>query len=499
MKFMITDPDIILAPHQLKAVEFILSRKTCCINYEQQTGSGKTFISLQACFELFEKGEIEKALVVCTKSSIQSFEDDITHTNYDPKNLTIIRKEEQLEALEKPQKQIFIIQYEILQNISINSLIRAFKPFKSILIIDEVHRVKTAGKIRNQESITAACLVALKKYFKKLVGLTATTITADLEDLYRILNYIKPGCLGGYKWFAKMFFVTEEGERYIPKYRKSIKYTKVVRYKNLEKLDQYLKPVVIKYFPKLDYRFHLLTKSLVEGSQRAEKYDEIAKSAGCTEEEVAQSSAMPRLQRLIDKSPAKKFLLQTVAKRCWDEGLIVYSRTRKGQMLEHIRAILEDIGYTVKEIKGKTKRERRKAIQRWCFAGSPVGKALVINDAAGQSMNLHWTRHLVFFEIPMGIGRFLQIKGRIGRMFSKWENFHFYFLLIKNTIDEYWYLKFVSNKELMKMTGSDIAIPKSKMNKFDEHKLKKERDRKIWRKNLRDNPYKTYAKATKRI
>ena len=49
------------------------------------------------------------------------------------------------------------------------------------------------------------------------------------------------------------------------------------------------------------------------------------------------------------------------------------------------------------------------------------------------------------------------------------------------------------------MTGSDIAIPKSKMNKFDEHKLKKERDRKIWRKNLRDNPYKTYAKATKRI
>lgn len=84
-------------------------------------------------------------------------------------------------------------------------------------------------------------------------------------------------------------------------------------------------------------------------------------------------------------------------------------------------------------------------------------------------------------------------------MFSKWENFHFYFLLIKNTIDEYWYLKFVSNKELMKMTGSDIAIPKSKMNKFDEHKLKKERDRKIWRKNLRDNPYKTYAKATKRI
>ena len=133
MKYQITDSDIILAPHQLKAVEFIRHKKACCINYE--TGSGKTFISLQACFELFEKGEIEKALVVCTKSSIQSFEDDITHTNYDPKNLTIIRKEEQLEALEKPQKQIFIIQYEILQNISINSLIRAFKPFKSILII----------------------------------------------------------------------------------------------------------------------------------------------------------------------------------------------------------------------------------------------------------------------------------------------------------------------------------------------------------------------------
>jgi len=34
MKFIITDPEIILAEHQIKAVDFIISRNASLINYE---------------------------------------------------------------------------------------------------------------------------------------------------------------------------------------------------------------------------------------------------------------------------------------------------------------------------------------------------------------------------------------------------------------------------------------------------------------------------------
>ena len=80
MLFKITDPTIILAEHQIKAVDFIISRNASLINYE--TGSGKTLICLESIFRLLEKNELEKALIVCTKSSVLSFESDIRKTNY---------------------------------------------------------------------------------------------------------------------------------------------------------------------------------------------------------------------------------------------------------------------------------------------------------------------------------------------------------------------------------------------------------------------------------
>ena len=480
-KFEIIDENIELQPHQIKAIEFITSRKNSCINYE--TGQGKTLISLESMFRLFANDEIEKALVVCTKSSILSFEEDILKTDYNPKNLVIIKSVKDLEELNKLDKQIFIIQYETLLSISLIDLMRAFKAFKSGLFIDEVHRVKTAGSFtkggKSKQSLTAISLNKLKTSFIYLVGLTATTITSELIDGYRVLNFISPGTLGGLKWFQKNFCVYEEASRYVPKLRKYLTYHKLLRYKNLDGFLKYTKNIMIQYFPKLNYKFHVLSKSLEPGSKRALKYEELAALTHGRNNNM-HSSIMPRLHRLVDKSPAKRFLLNKLIDRHRNDGLIVYTRTRKGDMIEYIQQILEAKDLEVKVISGSTKKDKRKEIKNWAFEGSPSNKALIITDAAGQSMNLEFTHNLIFWEIPMGIGKFLQLKGRIGRMSSKWPQFDFYFLLIKNTIDEYFYLKFTSNKEMMKFTGSDIAIPQSKMNMFDERKLKRERDSKMW-------------------
>ena len=109
-KYEIIDPEIILADHQIKAINFITSRKASLINYE--TGTGKTLICLESIFRLLENKEIEKALIVCTKSSVLSFESDIKKTNYPFKNLVIVKSIKDLEDVSIKNNSIFIIQYE---------------------------------------------------------------------------------------------------------------------------------------------------------------------------------------------------------------------------------------------------------------------------------------------------------------------------------------------------------------------------------------------------
>ena len=479
MKYIITDPEIRLAEHQTKAIDFIISRKESLINYE--TGTGKTFICIESIFRLIEAGKLEKALIVCTKSSVLSFESDIKKTNYPIKNLVIIRSNKDLESISNKNKAIFIIQYETLINTKLINLTRAFKDFKSGLFIDEVHKVKTIGK--KKESQTAKCLNYLKSAFVYLVGLTATTVTSELEDGYRVISFIKPGVLGGIKWFHENFCIYKEGTRYLKKYRKYVTYPKLVGYKNLDRFLKYTKDVMIQYFPKLDYRFHVLAKSMKEGSKRALKYDELAMQTHGRNNNK-HSSIMPKLQRLIDKSNTKKFLLQQLIEKCREDGLIIYSRTRKADMLEYIKNIVEEAGMEARVISGSTSKEERQEIIDWGFEGSPKNKCVIGTQAMGQSLNLHWTHNLCYFEIPMGPGQFSQVKGRIGRMFSKWKHYDFWFLLVKNTIDEYWYLKMTANKEMLGATADNQFVPNSKLNEYNERKLKKERDLKVWRKNL---------------
>ena len=479
MEFTITDPKIKLAEHQIKAIDFIISRKESLINYE--TGSGKTLICLESIFRLIKLKQLEKALIVCTKSSVLSFESDIKKTNYPIKNLIIIKSINDIESISNKNNNIFIIQYETLINIKLINLTRAFKDFKSGLFIDEVHKVKTIGS--KKESQTAKCLNYLKSSFIYLIGLTATTVTSELEDGYRVISFIKPGVLGGIKWFHENFCIYKEGTRYLKKYRKYVTYPKLVGYKNLDKFLKYTKDVMIQFFPKLDYRFHVLAKSMKEGSKRALKYDELAMQTHGKNNDK-HSSIMPKLQRLIDKSSTKKFLLEKLIDRCREDGLIIYSRTRKADMLEYIKSIVEEAGMEAKIISGSTSKEERQEIIDWGFEGSPKNKCVIGTQAMGQSLNLHWTHNLCYFEIPMGPGQFSQVKGRIGRMFSKWDHYDFWFLLVKNTIDEYWYLKMTANKEMLGATADNQFVPSSKLNEFNARKLKKERDQKVWRKNL---------------
>lgn len=498
MRYKITDPEIVLAKHQIDAVNFILTRNSCLINYE--TGSGKTLICLESIFRLIEKEQLEKALIVCTKSSVLSFESDIKKTSYPVKNLVVIKSSKDLEKVAKNDKALFIIQYETLINLKLTSITRAFKAFKSGLFIDEVHKVKTIGK--KKESQTAKCLNYLKSGFIYLVGLTATTVTSELEDGYRVISFIKPGVLGGINWFHQNFCIYKEGQRYLKKKRKYVTYPKLVGYKNLDKFLDYTKEVMIQYFPKLDYRFHVLSKSMNPNSKRAIKYDQLAiQTHGKNNNK--HSSIMPKLQRLIDKSPTKKFLLQQLIEKCRNDGLIIYSRTRKADMLEYIRGVVEDAGMEARIISGSTSKEERQEIIEWGFKGSPKNKCIIGTQAMGQSLNLHWTHNLCYFEIPMGPGQFSQVKGRIGRMFSKWDHYDFWFLLVKNTIDEYWYLKMTSNKEMLGATADNQFVPDSKLNEYNERKLKRERDAKVWRKHLSESGEETSAtmkiKRSKRI
>ena len=470
--FKIVDSEIELAQHQIDAIEFIKSHKNSLVNYD--TGTGKTYIAIQSAFDLFNNYEYNKAIIVCTKSSILSFYSDLEGTNYKSKDILEIKSNNDIKGIYKDNKRIILIQFETLLSLRLSDLNKAFKDFKSVLIIDEVHRVKTVGKKKAAQ--TANCLKIIKTVHNKLVGLTATTITSKPEDFYRICDYIQPRILGGYKWFKKNFCICQKGSRYNRKYHKYVEFEKIVQYKDLNKLLEFTKSIMIQFFPEMDYRFHLLTKSINPDSETWDRYCELAES---THGNDNHSSIGPKLRRLVNKSKTKRFLLRKCIEQCIDRGMIIFCQFRKADMFDYIQDILTKEGVESKVINGSTK--DRKSIMEW-MRKDPKNKALVISLAGGQSLNLHFTNNLIFFTIPQGIGQFAQTKGRIGRMFSKFKHYNFYFPVVKNTVDDYDYQRFLSQKEIIKYTANDNYIPDSKFVKFDERKLKRLRDKHLWMK-----------------
>lgn len=220
--------------------------------------------------------------------------------------------------------------------------------------------------------------------------------------------------------------------------------------------------------------------------------DENKKSYAEKAQETKQHSArLAEMQKYVDLSEEKRALLLDLIlhgrssdsdESLLEKGVIVYI-----ELLDVIAQIAEDLetrGIDVSVIQGSTKEADRGKLAKE-FKNNPNSKVILISNAAGESLNLNGTNELVFYDVPKGFGKFLQVAGRTARSFSRFEAegraYYLHYIIVEETLDVYKPILLSSKKELEENILHADTISLKETGSFDAMLLKEIRKELLWK------------------
>lgn len=465
---------ITLSDAQEQGVSFLLDRQAGALFYA--TGSGKSVIQIKTAFESLSRGIVDKFIIVATVSSALEIKNDFKkHTDVTPFVIDNITQLQQF--TEDSSLKIAIVRYnKLMRMVSLagkllaglsdtgNDLLqRLFTGYKIGCTFDEVQVLK------NPKSNVTVFYRMLRRYMTVCYGLTATAIMSNIYDLYHILNFIKPGCLGTISKFNELY--VDRNLRTLPNGRRV---WEIQNLKNLELLEIETNKIALKYYPERDVEFIKIETSL-------DNRDEYLKAAKGILEEInlekqaarkaymqggdskfvvkAHSARLVDLQYVVNRGQGKKQAFINYLKDHVSEGLLVFCAFH--DTVDIVSGILDTCkGVEYLKITGAEDTNKRKTAKDW-FCKSPENKVLIISKAGGQSLNLQATSNILFFDIPFGAGSATQVFGRVVREYSEFKSFKIAFLVVKGTVDEYKYDLLSSNKEMFMKVFRNEVIPKS--------------------------------------
>lgn len=173
-------------------------------------GLGKTIQTMGAAHMLWKEGKAKKILVICPSSLKYQWAGEIEkflgHSNIviDGKN-----------AKEKRRAFSKFIKEDYLFGIANYELVRTMADdFKEhhydVIIADEAHRLK------NKESQTYKAVKALSSDYR--FASTGTPLQNNVEELYALMDWVRPGLLGKITEFRKKYIVyaSKFGRRFVP-------------------------------------------------------------------------------------------------------------------------------------------------------------------------------------------------------------------------------------------------------------------------------------------
>lgn len=188
-------------PHQAEAIEFIKDKEIVPLFDEQ--GLGKTKIVLDAlCFDI-ESGLIDGALIICKKSLLCTWEDEIKKHSH-LSSITLRGS-----ATEKGYKFLGFAHFYLVNYDSLLTELERIKMFLKVknlaIVLDESH------KIKNPLTKTAQAIFDIKSYAKKRIIITGTPIANRPEDLWAQFYFLDDGKLLGadYEHFKSKYCPVE--------------------------------------------------------------------------------------------------------------------------------------------------------------------------------------------------------------------------------------------------------------------------------------------------
>jgi SNF2 family DNA or RNA helicase len=400
------------------------------------TGTGKTLVSL-ARYEEEGRG---KLLVICPKKIIGQWHDSIEREFPKAK---ILKFKDKVSAdvinktlLKDKTFDIVVLNYEILHKLE--ALLNVLDK-KWTIILDEGHRIRNYGTVRNRIKVTDAVLELSKLTYKKMI-LTATPTQSNYGgyvDYYSQLRFL------GY---MDMTF-KEFNERYVR--TKDINYgtspypvKTIVGYKNQDELDDLLAVVSRRYVPKygdFEPQHNKITLTQVPSYKKVlkeEAYNDIM-ITNSMRKRIALKTLTSGTIYGQDMNNTHFSYEDNTSKLDWledflsDTDEVVTIFYQYNVEMEALKTLLTKLKKKYIVINGQTK-NAVKEVQRTDYD-------VIIGQFQAMSESIDGIQHKshieVFLTMPESSLTYKQAIGRIDRIGQEKVPMYYY-LVMKNTIDE---------------------------------------------------------------
>lgn len=454
--------------HQIMAAKLVKNNLNGRVILADEVGLGKTVEAGILLKEYFVTGMIHNALILTPPSLLSQWQEELK-SKFELDFITN-KDDSRFEGYDKHTM--------LISSISSATQPRNANLLKDIewdvVIVDEAHRLKKSTTQANQ---------FVRELQKKFIFLlSATPIQNNLEELYNLVEIIKPGFLGSWRDFASNFTSDKKAQKIIPQRRfelqeilrqavirttreevkEYINFTdRIPRTHLLEpteyenQLYQYATEFVRKLW--LDQKggrnfvLPLMTlqrqisssTSALRGAIRNKKQQfpqHVDELEGILElaDKIKVDSKMQRLRDIIKENPKEKHL--------------IFTEFRDTQ--DYIFDYFDDEEIEAVKFNGSmSARERDTAVSKF----KRDIQIMIATEAGGEGQNFQFCSKVINYDLPWNPMRVEQRVGRVHRI-GQDEDVHIHNLAIIGSIEEY-VLKLLFDKiNLFKMTIGDLDL-----------------------------------------
>lgn len=345
-----------------------------------------------------------------------------------------------------------------------------------VVVVDEAHRLK------NSATKAHKFVEALPKKF--LLLLSATPIQNDLEELYNIIELIRPGLLGSWSYFSSLFVADDKARILNAARRRDLQeiLSNVIIRTTRNEVKNYIR------FTERIPHTHLLTSTAEEDLLYSKTSDFIRTLWGQTRDTGKMSAILPLmiLQRQVSSSTyatqnalrkkkqqlsgyqsdidelielsekikidTKMKLLQEIIQKNQHTKYLIFTEFIDTQ--DYIAETLENSGIKVTKFNGSmTTTERDMSVSKF-KRDIPV---MISTEAGGEGQNFQFCSNVVNYDLPWNPMRVEQRVGRVHRI-GQTEDVIIHNFAIKDTIEEYVLELLYEKINLFRMTIGDLDL-----------------------------------------
>ncbi len=423
--------------HQIEAIDYI--KKHNIIPLFDEQGMGKSKMVIDALCSNIESKEIDGALIVCKKTLLYTWKNEILkHSHLFP--VVLSRSKRQRGRSFLTYGHFYIVNYEsLIQELELIRLVLKHKIFA--IVLDESQKIKNPGA-----KITKAIL-SLREMSKKKIIITGTPIANRPEDIWSQFYFLDGGKLLGkdFNEFRKKYNLKLKGETSLKKYekcllglRKKIDEVSIRRTKDILELPEkkYIN-IMLDLSPKQQEIYNTAKKELYyeikneDGENIIKEIENyLVKLLRLTQ--IASNPAL--IVNDYNEIPSKFLKLDEIVNEILKKGekTIIWTSFRKNVRV--LRKRYRDLGALM--LFGEIPIEERNNVVIK-FMNMPKHKILIANPAAAkEGLTLTSSNNAIYLDRNFKMDDYLQSQDRIHRI-SQTKKCNIIKLIARKTIDEY--------------------------------------------------------------